>query len=104
MLARANAIVNQVYVLSLNTAGPVGWGQSVCVDPEGAVLEQSGREPSTIVIRLDLDEVTRVRTQGTAGLNRLWAQLRDDDDEPIALPAYGGAMTPGLWDPARLDD
>jgi predicted amidohydrolase len=101
VLAQANAIVNQVYFLSLNAAGPVGWGHSIYVDPDGAVLEHVDHDrPEVTVLDLDLDEVTKVRTAGTAGLNRLWEQLRDDD-LAIALPAYGGAMRPGLWNPAR---
>ena len=101
VLARANAIVNQVYFLSLNAAGPVGAGHSIYVDPNGDVIthvDQVG--PSLTVLDLDLDQVSRIREHGTAGLNRPWAQLRDDDP-PIPLPAYGGAMTPGRWDPDR---
>lgn len=103
VLAQANAIVNQVYFLSLNTAAPVGWGHSLYVNPDGSILEHVDRgDPAVTVLDLDLDRVTRVRTEGTAGLNRLWEQLRDDD-VAIALPAYGGSMTPGRWNPARLD-
>jgi predicted amidohydrolase len=101
VLARANAIVNQVYFLSLNAAGPVGAGHSIHVDPNGDVLTHVDHVgPALRVLDLDLDRVTQVRTQGTVGLNRPWAQLRSDDP-PIPLPAYGGAMTPGHWDPAR---
>ena len=35
VLARANAIVNQVYVVSPNYGGLFGTGRSVIVDPEG---------------------------------------------------------------------
>ena len=100
VIARANAIVNQVYFLSLNAGGPVGAGQSMYLDPDGSVLATvPGGERAVTVLELDLDEVTKVRTVGTAGLNRTWEQLRDDD-QAIALPAYGGAMTPGRWRPA----
>ena len=37
VLARANAIVNQVFFVSVNAAAPVGRGQSLVVDPEGLV-------------------------------------------------------------------
>lgn len=101
VIAQANAIVNQVYFLSLNAGGPVGAGQSIYLDPDGAVLAQvPGDERTVTVLELDLDDVTKVRTVGTAGLNRLWEQVRDDD-QAIALPAYGGAMTPGRWRPAQ---
>ena len=41
VLARANAIVNQVFVVSVNCAGPDGMGRSIVVDPEGAVLAEA---------------------------------------------------------------
>jgi len=68
------------------------------------VLEHVDRSgPTVTVLELDLDRVARVRTDATAGLNRLWEQLRDDD-VAIELPAYDGAMTPGRWNPAGLAD
>lgn len=103
VLAQANAIVNQVYFLSLNAAGPVGWGHSIYVDPDGNVLQHVDHDRAEVtLLDLDLDEVTRVRAGGSAGLNRLWEQLRDDD-VAIALPAYDGAMTPGRWNPDRAE-
>lgn len=96
VLARANAIVNQVYFLSLNAAGPVGAGRSVYVDPDGDVLAELPADSAVTVLELDLDRVSEIRDHGTAGLNRIWNQLRPDD-APIPLPAYNGAMTPGHW-------
>lgn len=99
VLARANAIVNQVYFLSLNAAGPVGRGRSIFVDPDGKVMaETPDAEPSVTVLELDLDEVSATRRHGTAGLNRLWEQFRPDD-EAIYLPAYDGAIRPTHWNP-----
>ena len=99
VLARANAIVNQLYMLSLNCAGPVGEGQSLLVDPEGEVIaECAGTSPASLYHTLDLDQVTRVRRDGTCGENRLWAQFRPDD-APIPLPAYGGRIDPATWWP-----
>ncbi|MET8561744.1 carbon-nitrogen hydrolase family protein [Streptomyces flaveolus] len=100
VLARANAIVNQVFVLSVNTAGPVGTGRSVVVDPEGRVRAEAPDSAATVLTDvLDLDDVTRVRTFGTAGLNRMWDQFTDADT-PIDLPLYGGRIDPGRWRPA----
>ncbi|MEK8174978.1 nitrilase-related carbon-nitrogen hydrolase [Streptomyces sp. M19] len=42
VLARANAIVNQVFMASLNAAAPDGVGRSVVVDPEGARAPRPG--------------------------------------------------------------
>lgn len=99
VLARANAITNQVFYLSVNAAGPPGWGQSIYVGPEGEVLAQIPHaEPEVTHLVLDLDRVREVRTNGTAGINRIWEQLRDDDD-PIDLPVYGGRMAHANWRP-----
>jgi predicted amidohydrolase len=99
VLARANAIVNQVYFLSVNAAGPVGAGRSIYVDPDGEVLaECPDAEPAITVLALDLDRVRGIREQGSAGLNGLWYQFRPDDAS-IALPAYDGRINPARWTP-----
>jgi predicted amidohydrolase len=99
VLARANAIANQVFFLSVNAAGPLGKGHSIYVGPEGEVLAQVAHaEPEVTHLVLDVDRVSEVRTHGTAGLNRVWEQLRADDD-PIDLPVYDGHMAHGRWQP-----
>ena len=101
VLARANAITNQVFYLSVNAAGPRGRGHSIYVGPEGEVLaEVAHAEPEVTHLLIDLDRVSDVRAHGTAGLNRLWEQLRADDD-PIDLPVYDGHMVHSRWRPAR---
>src|SRR5205809_4236339 len=42
VMARANAIFNQLYVVSLNAAAPAALGRSVIVDPEGIVRLRAG--------------------------------------------------------------
>ncbi|HEV7846841.1 MAG TPA: carbon-nitrogen hydrolase family protein [Thermoleophilaceae bacterium] len=74
VMARANAIFNQLYVVSLNAASPTGLGRSVIVDPEGLVRLQAGDGEELLTDVLDLDAVTRVREFGTAGVSRLWDQ------------------------------
>ncbi|MEU3979282.1 carbon-nitrogen hydrolase family protein [Streptomyces sp. NPDC026672] len=97
VVARANAIVNQVYVVSVNTAGPLGTGRSTVVDPEGRIRVQSPDSGTTVLTDvLDLDDVTRVRTYGTAGLNRMWNQFTDAD-APLDLPLYEGRLDPRRW-------
>jgi predicted amidohydrolase len=99
VLARANAIVNQVYVVSVNTAGPAGTGRSLVVDPEGRVrVEAPGEQATVLTDVLDLDDVTRVRTYGTAGLNRMWDQFTEAD-APLELPLYQGRIDPRRWHP-----
>jgi formamidase len=93
VLARANAIVNQVYVVNVNLASPEGLGQSIIVDPEGHVLQVAGSADQSLVEVIDFDAVTRVRTYGTVGMSRVWEQL-DVEGPALALPAYGGAIRP----------
>jgi formamidase len=74
VMARANAIFNQLYVVSLNAGSPAGLGRSLIVDPEGLVRLEAGDGEELLTDVLDLDAVTRVREYGTAGVSRLWDQ------------------------------
>jgi predicted amidohydrolase len=99
VLARANAIVNQVFMVSVNCAGPVGRGRSILVDPEGAVIAESlVADPEVLRADLDLAHVARVRAEGTAGVDRMWSQFRPGD-APIPLPLYAGRIDPATWEP-----
>ncbi|WP_190294990.1 carbon-nitrogen hydrolase family protein [Marinobacter sp. R17] len=94
ILVQANAIFNQVFVVSANMAEPAGMGQSLIVDPEGRTrTAMPGATPGILTDVLNLGEVERVRQFGTAGLNRMWSQFRDDDPV-IELPVYGGRLDP----------
>ncbi|MHB0980052.1 MAG: carbon-nitrogen hydrolase family protein [Thermoleophilia bacterium] len=103
ILARANAIVNQVYVVTVNSAWPVGTGRSAVIDPEGLVrTEADGETPTLLTDCIDLDQVSRVRRVGTCALNRPWSQFTDADG-PIDLPIYGGHLDPATWSPRSGD-
>lgn len=88
VMARANAIFNQLYVVSLNAATPTGLGRSLIVDPEGIVRCQAGEGEELLTDVLDLDAVTRVREFGLAGVSRLWEQLKRQAPD-LELPIYG---------------
>lgn len=104
VLARANAIVNQVFVVSVNCAGPVGTGQSVIVDPEGLVrVAASGANQTVLTDVIELEHVPRVRKFGTAGLTRPWDQFQPTDP-PLSLPLYGGSINPQRWSPRPLSE
>jgi formamidase len=90
VMARANAIFNQLYVVSLNAAAPAGVGRSVIVDPEGLVRHQAGASEELITDVLDLDAVARVRSCGTAGVSRMWDQFVRSR-EALRLPVYDKA-------------
>ncbi|MET8468539.1 carbon-nitrogen hydrolase family protein [Streptomyces sp. NPDC006422] len=97
VLARANAIVNQVAVASVNAAQPDGIGRSVVVDPEGRVRAEAESATAQIVTDvLDLTESRRVRTHGTAGLTRVWDPFTAGQP-PLELPLYGGRIDPERW-------
>jgi predicted amidohydrolase len=96
VLARAQAIVNQVFVVSVNGAAPSGRGHSIIVDPEGMVRAEAEESPTVLTDVLDLDHVTTVRRYGTSALNRMWQQMQPGD-APIELPLYGGRMDPDTW-------
>jgi formamidase len=93
VMARANAIFNQLYVVSLNAAAPAGLGRSAIVDPEGTVRLQAGDTEELLTDVLDLDAVTRVREFGTFGVSRFWEQI-EREGPGIQLPMYGGAVQP----------
>ena len=93
VIARANAIVNQVAVVNVNAAAPVGNGRSLVIDPEGAVRYEAGVGEEVITAVLDLDQVQRVRERGSFGINRLWEEM-DRVGPGLDLPLYGGSYRP----------
>jgi formamidase len=93
VLARANAIVNQVHVFNVNACSPVGGGRSVVVDPEGTVRYEAGSGEEVVTALLDFDGVTLARERGSFGINRLWEQL-DRIGGELELPMYGGRYRP----------
>jgi formamidase len=93
VIARANAIVNQVAVVNVNAAAPVGNGRSLVIDPEGAVRYEAGVGEEVVTAVLDLDQVQRVRKRGSFGINRLWEEM-DRIGPSLELPQYGGPYRP----------
>ncbi|MBD1591606.1 carbon-nitrogen hydrolase family protein [Arthrobacter sp. S1_S22] len=99
ILAKANAIVNQVFMVSVNCAGPTGQGKSIIVDPEGNTLaEAQDDQPQLLTAELDLAAVDRVRTHGTENLNRPWSQFREGEPA-VELSVYQGRINPATWTP-----
>ena len=93
--ARANAIVNQLYVVNVNAAAPAGLGRSLIVDPEGMVKVEAGSSDELLTDVLDLDAVTRVREFGTAAVSRMWQQIDSGAASEVELPMYeGGRIRP----------
>jgi len=93
VIARANAIVNQVAVVNVNAAAPVGNGRSLVIDAEGAVRYEAGVGEEVVTAVLDLEQVQRVRERGSFGINRLWEEM-DRVGPGLELPLYGGPYRP----------
>jgi formamidase len=93
VMSRANAIFNQVHVVSVNAAAPAALGRSAIFDAEGLVRVSAGSGEELLTDVLDLDAVARVQRFGTAGVSRMWEQL-DRDGSHVELPMYGGHIRP----------
>lgn len=70
ILARAAAIQNQCFIVSVNTAGCSGKGESLIVDPEGNIVQRAGAGKENLIAMLDLGAVQRSRDYGVAGVTR----------------------------------
>lgn len=100
-IVRGNAIMNQVWIASLNGAAPTARGRSLLVDPDGVIRAASRTAEREILTTLvDFGQVDAVREHGTAAVSRPWAQFRADD-APIYLPLYDGRISPVTWEPKR---
>lgn len=96
-IVRGNAIMNQLWIASVNSGAPTGRGRSLVVDPDGVVRASSpDANPELLTTIVDFGQVDDVRSIGTAGVSRPWAQLRDGDSD-IPLPLYGGSLSPSRW-------
>ncbi|WKZ52506.1 MAG: carbon-nitrogen hydrolase family protein [Anaerolineales bacterium] len=76
-MARANALFNQCYFVSVNGIGTWGGGRSTIIDPDGRVLQTASTNQTFLTEMLDLDHTTRTREYGTLGLAQTIKQLRD---------------------------
>jgi len=101
ILARANAVTNQLYVASINGLGHGGNGHSILVDPEGRVLQQAAEGEKILAARLVLDRVRKVREKGTLGVCQVLKSYRDGG---FRFPVYekGAAAGDGFRDLASI--
>jgi formamidase len=86
VLARANAITNQVYLFNPNMISTFGPGRSVGVDPEGRLLFEGGAGEELFVEVVDLDRVAEIRRRGTRGITRPWQHFLDGPREALLQP------------------
>jgi predicted amidohydrolase len=92
IMARANAISNQLYLFNINGLGVGGMGQSIFVDPEGRILQTSGEAEIIMTEIIDLDHTARVREYGTMGQCQIWKALANFKGK---FPAYQQEMGDG---------
>lgn len=84
-IARANALMNQCYVIDVNSTGDLAIGRSITVGPEGDVVHVAGAGQEIIPVRLDLERVRRTRREGVLGLGQPLKSFRDG---PATFPPY----------------
>jgi predicted amidohydrolase len=84
-MARANALFNQCYFVSVNGIGEWGGGRSTIIDPDGRVLQEASTNQTFMTEMLDLDHTVRTREFGTLGLAQTLKQLRDSGHK---FPVY----------------
>jgi len=103
VLVQASSIVNQVYILSINAAAPIAVGRSIVTDPDGDIVEQALDDSNLFIYTdIDFDRVAQIRSQGTAGVNRMWEQFLPHDPD-INLPIYAGRISPRTWRPGMMN-
>jgi formamidase len=77
VMARANAMFNQAFFVSINGIGPWGGGRSTIINPDGRVIQEASTNQTILTEILDLDHTARAREFGTLGLAQTLKQLRD---------------------------
>ena len=89
VMARANAIFNQIYVVSLNAAAPAGARTQPDRRPRGTRPRQRrGAARSSSPTSSISTPSTRVRAFGTAGVSRMWEQIDRGAAGEVELPMY----------------
>jgi formamidase len=90
ILARASAIVNQLYLVNVNASGRPGMGLTIAADPEGRVLYQAGENDEIIPLTFNLDVVSQVREVGSVGLGTNPISQFEEEARGLYLPMYQG--------------
>ncbi len=84
-IVRGSAAMNQCYFFDVNVAGPLGVGQSIVAGPGGEIIYEAGRGRDIFPLRLDLDYVRDVRSNGWQGLGQPLKSFRDSS---VNFPQY----------------
>jgi len=92
IISQANAIVNQVYFVSVNGLNDGGSGHSLIIDPNGRILQEAGEIEQIMPEIIDLDLVTRVREHGTLGMSQVLKSFKHEDHK---FPVYTEGIDKG---------
>ena len=84
-IARANAAMNQCYLVNVNAGGRLGVGRSIVCGPGGEVIHQAAGGREVFAVELDLAYVARVRERGWQGLGQ---PLKSFRDSKVVFPPY----------------
>ena len=84
-IAVTRASENQLYLVSVNQPSPMGMGHTMAVDPEGRTLEKLEDSEAFLMIRIDFDEVRRVREQGSFGMFCFLKMLKEFVEAGVPL-------------------
>lgn len=85
VMARANAVFNQVHFIDVNAARPQGAGKSIVVDHDGRVLHEAGEGRETIPLEVDFAALRRARERGIFTLGQ---PLKSFRDHRLTFPQY----------------
>lgn len=84
-IARANAAMNQCYLIDINVAGDLGVGRSGMYGPGGEIIYQAGSGREILTAELDLESVRSARKRGWHSLTQ---PLKSFRDSKIVFPPY----------------
>ena len=76
-MVRANAAQNQCYMIDVNGAGQLAYGNSLFAGPEGEIIHAAGTSEEIMVVEIDLNLVRRTRERGLMGLGQPLKSYRD---------------------------
>jgi predicted amidohydrolase len=80
-IARASAVMNQVYFFDINGVGDGGVGRSIICDPSGYVLHQADGGTEIMPVEVDFARVRRERERGLRNLGQPLKSFRDRECE-----------------------
>lgn len=76
-IVRATSAQQQCYVIDVNGAGEMAWGNSQLTGPEGDIIHKAGTTEEVMLVEVDMARVRRTRARGIMGLGQPLKSFRD---------------------------